>query len=290
VGKQDGQAKVLSGVQAVQVGNGNKRRGDEMTKAQGVSGYEAKITVKEAAAFLDGHVNYRKLSKRRVDAYARVMSRGQWGMSILIFGGDGMLLDGQTRLNAQIKAGVDLAYFVVTNWPESDAVALDNNQARTRAQVGVAERGIKSANKVLAVLAMIDDPFRRELRLNKEMVELYDECGHIAEDVIKLLRAPLGGAIHAAAFARAIWLMPHKEQDILDCMSKLMNMEFAEDRMRGMKMYFRIATLKHGEGGTTRRAMYKKCARALVAYLDGEPISKLIEPKGDPIIEAAKTA
>jgi hypothetical protein len=79
------------------------------------------ITPKEAKEILEGQIKNRKLSPQTILRYAKQMKAGRWRINgeTITFGG-GMLIDGQHRLHACIKADVPLSVI---------CVILDNNEA-----------------------------------------------------------------------------------------------------------------------------------------------------------------
>jgi hypothetical protein len=246
----------------------------------------------EASAILDAHVNYRNLSIRRVSAYADAMSKGRWGLSVLIFDTSGLLADGQSRLSAVVKSGIPQEFVCLYGWPEDQVVNIDGGQGRTKAQVAKAERGVKNANKVMSIVCDIEErPDKNMATLNCMSIDLYDKYGRHAEKVIGMTQgcSVLRGAVHGLAFAKAMISMPSREQDITDALKKVCDLQFEEPKMSGLKQYYRWATVQqqqvgNGGGGEFRRVAYLRCARALLCYLNDENIKSLFPCKADPFV------
>lgn len=246
------------------------------------------ITPVEAGRVLANHENFRSLSKRRLNAYVRAMEADKWGLSILVFDTDGNLLDGQHRLRAVQESGKHIWFVCVYNWPKHERALLDNNQPRTRGQVAVAERGLHNANRAMAlavgIATMPDTERGRMVILNAEALELYDRFRATVERVDPYLVGPLKAALHGIAFGRAMIAFPARSDEIEEALSKLSRLDFAEPRMCGLRLYYSWAVTRgFVKGGAASRCQtYLRCARALKAYLDNEPIDKLYLPKGDP--------
>jgi hypothetical protein len=113
------------------------------------------ITPQEAKEILEGQIKNRKLSKQVILRYAKQMKAGRWRINgeTITFGG-GMLIDGQHRLHACIKADVPLSVI---------CVILDNNEAFNTIDSGkrrnVADvfsiNGLKRTTSMAACLAVI---------------------------------------------------------------------------------------------------------------------------------------
>ena len=246
------------------------------------------ITPDTAKDILDGMNNYRSKSQKRVSAYARIMTKGAWKLSILLFDKDGGLLDGQHRLEAVVKSGLPQMFVVIYNWPNDSVIALDNGQNRSAGQVLKSERpDAVSTNRIIAMcsgIEYISSGERGSVLLNYEKVDLYDKYGKLATEVLSRLNGPLKTGLHGIAFCKAILKYPEKTNEVFEAMRKLNELDFSEPKMQGLKLYFNYVVVKGASkgGGDVRKNSYLRCARALQAYLDGQCIDKLYCPKEDP--------
>jgi hypothetical protein len=78
----------------------------------------------------------RKLSPSAIARYASEMVKGEWGVGAGIsFSEDGYLVDGQHRLNAVIKAGVEVPFLVTTGVPSDSYRTYDQSMTRTAAHL-----------------------------------------------------------------------------------------------------------------------------------------------------------
>lgn len=82
------------------------------------------------------HVN-RKLRQFKVAQYARDIEAGRWTLNAdaICFSPDGMLLNGQHRLNAIIRSGRTVVMLVLRGVPPEAMKNMDNGSARTAADV-----------------------------------------------------------------------------------------------------------------------------------------------------------
>jgi hypothetical protein len=95
------------------------------------------ITPEIAAAWLDTNTLNRKLRMSVVDKYARDMMAGVWKLTYdaIRFDDNGVLLDGQHRLAACVKAGVAFESLVVYGIPADARSAVDIGRSRTTADI-----------------------------------------------------------------------------------------------------------------------------------------------------------
>ena len=94
--------------------------------------YWEDITPEKAAAYLDGNAAGRKLSESTVSDYARDMAAGRWLPSPqgIILDGDGVMVDGQHRMAAIIRAGVTVQIWVTRGADRASFVVLDGQRPR----------------------------------------------------------------------------------------------------------------------------------------------------------------
>ena len=111
------------------------------------------ITPEVAARMLEKNDINRPLSKQRVESYARQMREGKWqlnGESISV-AADGTLLNGQTRLNAVIAAGVTVPMLIVTGIRKETFVTFDQGRNRTNADI-FSIAGVPNASKISTIV------------------------------------------------------------------------------------------------------------------------------------------
>lgn len=92
-----------------------------------------RVTPAIAAEYLEqSEKNYRNISQKTVDMYARAMKNGEWlltpqGMS---FDTNDHLIDGQHRLRAVVQSGVTIEAYVATGVPKDREIAIDAGKVR----------------------------------------------------------------------------------------------------------------------------------------------------------------
>lgn len=93
-----------------------------------------KMTPELATEILRGNTYNRNISQATVDSYANDMSCGNWSLTGtgISIGKDGRLLDGQHRLKAVVKSGVDVDMLVCSDI-ENGAVEFDTGKKRSLA-------------------------------------------------------------------------------------------------------------------------------------------------------------
>lgn len=111
------------------------------------------ITPEVAAQMLEKNDINRPLSKQRVEYYARQMREGKWqlnGESISV-AADGTLLNGQTRLNAVIAAGVTVPMLIVTGIRKETFASFDQGRNRSNSDI-FSIAGVPNARKVSTIV------------------------------------------------------------------------------------------------------------------------------------------
>ena len=244
------------------------------------------IAPEDAKIILEDHNNYRNVSSGRTGAYKNAMERNDWGLSILIFDDDGELADGQTRLSAVIETGIAQKFVVLSGWPKEEIVYIDGGQNRSKGQVLKAERGANNARNASALACGIETITERPRPvLNSESVALYDRYCDLINEFMPLIHgSSFKAAVHIIAFLRASLIHPERKEDIKTALNNIKNLNFTEEKMSGLKLYYRWAVEKGFQrgGSNGRRETYLRCARALQAYLNDEPLQKLYLPSEDP--------
>lgn len=113
------------------------------------------ITPDTARRILDErNTSNRRVQPKVVDNYARDMAKGNWLLNgdAVRFAVDGTLLDGQHRLAAVVRSGVELRTAVVWNLPPEVQATMDDGRKRSMADVltldGRPEHAVTTASVV----------------------------------------------------------------------------------------------------------------------------------------------
>lgn len=248
--------------------------------------YETITVTPEMAQTMIKHVNYRRLSPRRVNSYSRVMSEEGWGLSQpLIFNDSGELIDGQHRLHAVIRTGKPQKFVFLSGIPSESISSIDSGQPRTGAQVLMAERTEShgsAASIVRCVRYMPVGVGGSSGILNSELPALWDKyqpyVGIVCEMVPKdkgLSRAPF-----KAAIVRALMHRPDAEETIRILVEEMKTSKFRQSLNGGILL--RMLITEPNSGGTALNVVYLKSARVIQSEIDGISLSKIYTPTVDP--------
>lgn len=125
-----------------------------------ISVYFEKITPAIAQNFLDkNHKNNRNLKDKIVTQYAQTMAKGLWHPSsaeAIRISDQGILIDGQHRLNAIIRSGkLSITMMVITGIPECAISAIDDGVKRTLADA-MTIKGLKFQGSMQRVSSTIN--------------------------------------------------------------------------------------------------------------------------------------
>lgn len=91
------------------------------------------VTPETAQRWLDGNTVNRRIREAKVNQFARDMTAGHWHLSndAICFSPDGKLLNGQHRLTAVVRSGVDVVMLVARNMPPVAMTVMDTGSARS---------------------------------------------------------------------------------------------------------------------------------------------------------------
>lgn len=113
------------------------------------------VTPAAARAMLAANQKNRKQRQRQVQIIARALTAGEWVLTHqgVAFGEDGILIDGQHRLEAIAASGVAALLFVFRGLPRQRVQeAVDQNAARSVAENLMLTDGLTYANNVMTYL------------------------------------------------------------------------------------------------------------------------------------------
>lgn len=114
------------------------------------------ITPSVAAILLEGNTYNRPLNSRTVQAYSETMRRGAWKLNgeAIKVASDGTLIDGQHRLSAIIKAGVNVDCLLITNLDANVFDTLDIGKRRGMSDV-LSISGEQNATVLSGILRLL---------------------------------------------------------------------------------------------------------------------------------------
>lgn len=245
------------------------------------------VTPSQAARWLDNDNNRnRPVSDAVVQRYARDMKAGQWRLTHqgIAFDPQGVLLDGQHRLWAVVEADRAVEMHVWFNVPADGLMVIDGNRPRSLADHLRLGGGMGEVTKdQLAVLrAMLGRGRTFSLTSDEARTAL---LRHLQAVRFALANLPAGsGRGIAAADCRAViaraWYSNDQTQLARFC-EVLRTSMAREDRDRGIILLRNLLAPGVDRDPIRRRERYAKIERALMAFLTGEPLSRLHAAAGE---------
>lgn len=115
------------------------------------------VTPKIAAEYLSANIdNYRTLKPTKVAAYARDMANGRWHFTgdPLVFDWNGVLRQGQHRLNAVVESGATIQFLVIRGVDPQAQDVMDSGLARTAADA-LGHHGFKNNQAIAATFNVV---------------------------------------------------------------------------------------------------------------------------------------
>lgn len=241
-----------------------------------------RMTVTPALAmnWLDNaNPNNRRVSDAHVQRLARDMKSGEWVLTHegIAFDANGILLDGQHRLWAIVEAETPVEMHIWRDVTRDALMAIDCGKARNLGDILRLSGGHGQVdNAELAVLRAMLGGFSGPVSLTaSEAAEaLSKHAKAIAFAVEALPRAKrITNATTRAVIARAYYSADH---DRLIAFGRMLGTGVVPDEGAvGVVLLRQFLADNLSASSQTRLARYAKTERALVAFLNGEPISRL---------------
>jgi len=165
------------------------------------------ITPADARLLLEKNTANRALNKSAVHRYAMAMLRGEWrvGNDALCFGKDGLLLNGQHRLNAVLLSETTQQFLVRHDVEQDDLKAMDQGNKRVGADIAtLLGHGMTRAQAKALRLLGTEWSFTATMSTPSvdELIALDEEWGPYLGNAMKLLvsnKRNLGIPVAAAA-------------------------------------------------------------------------------------------
>lgn len=181
------------------------------------------ITPELAAMWLRKNVNNRNLSKERVKQYALAMATGHWTLTHqgIAFDTNDILIDGQHRLEAIVKAGIPIKMNVTFGVERGDGIVeIDTGRGRTFGNVmkmaGVNDRIYLTMSGVVSIFMRVKAQTKKSKippYIIKEYIDRhYEELAFIAaaygfngSSTKTLGKRHAPGVVAAAALGALLW-------------------------------------------------------------------------------------
>lgn len=224
----------------------------------------------------------RPLSDAHVDYLASEMKAGRWRLTHqgIAFSSNRVLLDGQHRLWAIALSGVTVRMLVAVNEPPEVMEVLDTGRIRPVTHVLTLTAGMGTITK--AMMGTLHAMFLRERRAGRrspgeerELLARHMEAVQFANNSLGPSKyRGVATAVTRGVLARA-WYSADPKRLVL----------FAEELRSGappiypgnpMRLLFDyLIRFAHGKTRASRDEVYAKTERALLAYLNGERLTRL---------------
>lgn len=174
--------------------------------------YWEDVTPEKAAEYLRGNAAGRSLNPNAVNMYARDMAAGRWQLTHqgLAFDEDGVLFDGQHRVNAVVRAGVTVRFWVTRGASRETFGAIDIGRGRSMADRFHIAGHEKDATQLAAVARKVTlwdagHPWSRRLTpTREEIAQAFDAHPEIA-DAARFAHTWPGRRTLAPALAGFCW-------------------------------------------------------------------------------------
>ena len=180
-----------------------------------------RTTPQMAAAWLAAKGPNRNLHSG-VDAYAADMIAGRWDDTgePLIFDEDGVLIDGQNRLTAQVKAGVTIEWMISEGVSKTAMRSINVGVPRSPSDVEkIANQTTHARFKIAVVKAIRDCAFglngRTSVSERHDMIELLGDSMEWAADCLRR-----GSAASPAPVAGALTLAHWKDREKVEAFAR----------------------------------------------------------------------
>lgn len=227
----------------------------------------------------------RHLSNPHVDRMAAAMTNGEWEQTHegIAFDTDGELIDGQHRLAAIARSGVTLTMNVWKNFQPQARLAVDTGKSRSTVDIIKMNSAKHVSNSRFTTLRwFLGGPDGPPKIRPQQALEAYENFYGVVDFAVDTVpnRKGMGVAAMRGLVARASFTC---DKYLLEDFSKSVCTGVVDAEWKQAAALLRSYMLDPSSNTSEKRriTMYHKCQRALRAYLDGEPITKLFAAKGD---------
>ena len=238
-----------------------------------------------AAEWLARNTFNRNLSQHSVNRYASDMSAGNWTLTHqgIAFDDQGVLVDGQHRLAAIIKSGVDVRMMVT--WGAA-RVGIDELRPRTAAEVikfgamsnWVDKKHLECAKQMVMLCSEGAPPYALSTNQLLEISEKNQDAIIFSSELFATNLRGISTAGARAVIATAYYHYDH--DDLREFVSTLYNgIVQSTDRSAVIRLREQLLVSGRGfsGGGLARRSMAWKMMRAVTAFCARQPLRSIME-------------
>ena len=271
-----------------------------MTAAQrknpftGISAAWTYVSVKHATELVGAIEHNRKVSPALIARYARDMLSGSWGLSesAIVIDESGNVINGQHRLGAVMLSRRGCWFVVVHGVPRGTIIDMDQGKKRTLPEAltlsgefdGSIDNNIAAWSKFIMVYGTGQN--------GVSVVPTHHEVARFIMDnytpltrVRKLMTNTGRGVTTAPVFAVIVqaWIKGESKTRISQFVHTMLTGESqGKQDSAAVRLRNWLLTSEMNYGGTGRVEVYEKTRRALRAFLESRPLSKLFPLKEDP--------
>jgi len=249
------------------------------------------VTPERAKKWLDtANTANRKMNKSQVNLLAREIQRGKWQAvphQCIAFDTNGVLIDGQKRLQSIVDSEQAVQMYVWFNVPTSTRAVTDRGTQRSLADVatldadlGMGKVGSAEVAVMRAMCGACQGNGQTKMTDSEELESLIEHRSAVAFAREHMKRAPGGMKGIASAVERAVIARAYYSADDDDLAA------FCDDLVHGNrrggngvigKLWDRLLVNAYDEDRRKlhRPVRYGLVERALYIYLNGERVSKL---------------
>lgn len=242
------------------------------------------VTPKKAAEWLERNTHNRPINQKRVDQYANDMVAGSWVLTHqgIAFDVDNVLADGQTRLTAQVKAGVTLPWLVTYGLPTTSENGvcqnirdvMDKGQPRSLGQQLAMSHNVKYANHVAASIRAISAiciGYATNLS-TAQTLKIMEIYGKNVDEIVQL--PWIGNSRKTAVMGALAFAMMVDREKVLEFASSLATMDNVPSRSPVYALWRWLGNAKL-DGGNRIETTARAVASCVCRYIDGLPTDKV---------------
>ena len=240
-----------------------------------------KINPVSAQDILDMNTANRKLNQNRISFLANQMEKGKWdsnGDSIRI-SKNNVLMDGQHRLHAIIKSGVEIETLLITGLEFDVFKTIDTGKSRSGGDV-LSVIGQKNTRNLAAALLVVEDlmtgntGFSRKIKVsNEDVLEMFEKYRGIEvfisnKQKVKFMIPSVANALHYIFYK----INPEKCTMFFDHLETGAGLEaFSPIRL----LRERLIDNTISKGKMTKKYMIALSIKAWNAFVDGRALKSL---------------
>lgn len=243
-----------------------------------------KITPVLAEHYLSKNTLNRNVSQRLVNKYAHDMESGSWMLNHqgIAFYEDGSVADGQHRLLAVIQSGKTVSMMVTFGLKKPVATTIDGGRKRSLSDgIKIGELSDWIGPRHIYLINQVADLSSKRLSATEtvDWLEGMKESAQFSVEAFCNNKRALTNAVLHGAMALAHFYNPGREEDLMRFARTYM-IGLASDKKDLAAIRLRDEFLTNTNNGASyRKDKMLKAQRAIQAFLNGEPLTRLIRPK-----------